>query len=106
MAEWLLARKLRVVGVCAVGLLSWTGQGYGTLAPSGVQDGGRVVVDVEQYDDVSLNPLPPGGGHRRCSHQAVDVSSSFSKALTRPPGTLQPGLNCSGAPEGICGREF
>jgi len=109
MAERLTARRLRVGGLCVVGLLNWMGPGYGTPATSQIDSGVRVMIGAEipPFEDVPVVPHLAGRGSLHCPRPvAFNVQGQMSKSLTRLPGTLSPGFDCSGAPEGSCAGEY
>lgn len=109
MAERQTPRSWLVGGLCVVGLLSWMGPGYGTPATAKIDSGVRAMTGAESppFEGVSVVPRLSGRGSLRCPKPiAFNAQGQMSKSLTRPPGTLTPGLNCSGAPEGSCLGEY
>jgi hypothetical protein len=106
MAEWLMAQKLRVGVMCVAGMLSWIGSGHGALFPSQVAGGARTMPEAAFFSlrKVPLDASPFSQAPSRCPRvSSAKAQANSSKSLTRPPGTLSPGFNCSGAPEGPCG---
>jgi hypothetical protein len=109
MAERLTARTLRIGGLCVVGLLSWMGPGYGTPTTSKIDSGAYAMTgaEVSPFEDALVAPRLSGRDKPRCpARVAFNAQGQISKSLTRPPGTLSPGLNCSGAPEGLCAGDY
>jgi hypothetical protein len=109
MAERLTARSWRIGGLCIMGLLNWIGPGYGAPAASKIDNGARGMTtgELSPFDNVHVAPRLSGHGGLRCLKPvAFNAQGQVSKSLTRPPGTLSAGLNCSGAPEGPCAGDY